>query len=151
MLNDFLQGLGVELGLSVEKVGGKWSIVPSSLKEIIRKGGTRVVFGGTYLGLYKHGRFAPSVWLLQHIKEKTQQWVEVNEKGEWMFICGKHVWNANVVARGSVKKGNFVLVLNHERECLGYGIVNNEFVKNKVVVQNVFDIGNLLRRERKKK
>ena len=52
---------------------------------------------------------------------------------------------------GSPRKGDFVLVLNTYDECLGFGrLVNDlEGKRENVVVENLLDIGDFLRRERR--
>lgn len=100
-------------------------------------------YTGIYLGKIKK-IFYPSLWLLQWLKERTDKKVVVDKKGEWMFICGKDVFKKSLNKKFKVEKNDYVLVLNKYNECLGYGI----FQDKKIIVKNLFDIGDFLRRER---
>lgn len=76
--------------------------------------------------------------------EKSDKKVVLYKDSEWKFICGRDVkvvgsqWS--VVGGEDVEKD--ALVVNMFGECLGYGILKNNIVKN------VFDIGDFLRREK---
>ncbi|MBC7130630.1 hypothetical protein H5T51_05365, partial [Candidatus Bathyarchaeota archaeon] len=52
---------------------------------------------------------------------------------------------------GPVEKGDFVLLFNKHGECLGYGLVkqNPHKARKGLVIKNLLDIGDFLRREKK--
>ena len=102
------------------------------------------IYAGIFVGRIKGNDVIPSLWLLQKLAEKSSKKVVVNEKGEWMFICSRDVFKENIIKIDNVKKEEYCLVVNQYNECLGYGI----FEDNKI--RRIFDIGDFLRRERKK-
>ena len=74
----------------------------------------------------------------------------VDKKTAWLFICGRDVFRKGIIAvNGSLRKGDYALVLNEFDECLGFGKITRRLDEEraKVVVRNILDIGDFLRRE----
>jgi ribosome biogenesis protein Nip4 len=112
-------------------------------------------YAGTYLGKVKDGVFFPSFNLLSMIAERKEaNKIFVDNKTEWLFICGRDIFKQGVTkVAGSKKKGDLALVLNQRGECLGFGkmlftIDADEKNNRKVIVKNIADIGDFLRREK---
>jgi len=109
-------------------------------------------YAGLYLGKVKNGVFFPSFNLLNMLVDVAVNKVVVNRKAAWLFICGRDVFGTGVInVMGSKRKGETTLVLNEFGECLGFGKITSDlggFGKN-VVIKNVLDIGDFLRRETK--
>ena len=106
---------------------------------------------GIYLGKQRGGVFFPSFNLLAMIAKAGANEVIVDEKSEWLFICGRDVFKRGIIrATGSAKKGSYTLVLNSRSECLGFGeiLCNLSEARMGVAVKNVLDIGDFLRREK---
>jgi ribosome biogenesis protein Nip4 len=55
-----------------------------------------------------------------------------------------------VKAYGSQRKGDSTLVLNEFGECLGFGKITSSLnqAEGKVVLRNILDVGDFLRREK---
>lgn len=102
------------------------------------------IYAGIFVGKVKGNDVIPSLWLLNELLKKSNKKVFVNEKGEWMFICSRDIFKESITKIENFKKGEYYLVVNQYNECLGYGI----FEDNKI--KRIFDIGDFLRRERKK-
>ena len=133
--------------LVVEK-GGRYFLLSKNLKAIASR---NFFYAGRYLGKVKDGKFFPSFNLLAILAEAEASKVVVNEKAAWLFICGRDIFGGGIVSvQGSRREGDFALVLNEFEECLGFGrIVRDLGAKDaKVVVQNILDVGDFLRRER---
>ena len=125
-------------------------LVSEGLKETLSSTKHVPSFIGIALGKKKKN-FVPSTYLLSKIADATESKVIVNKQGAWLFICGRHLYGRSVVSFNKSQKINdSVLVMNEFNECLGYGKVINPLDSKKVVVQNLFDIGDFVRRERKK-
>ena len=106
---------------------------------------------GTYLGRAGAKHFIPSLWLLGALAALAPKKVFVNEKGEWLFICGRNLWGASVTRTdGDLKKGDVAFVFNRHDECLGYGTVVAAPGAKRAFLDRIFDIGDLIRRERMK-
>jgi len=107
---------------------------------------------GTYMGKARGGVFFPSFSLLAIIAEKKEaNRVVVDDKAEWLFICGRDVfWRGIRKVLGTTKKGELTSVLDTYGDCLGFGKMASDERKNgqKVAVKNISDIGDFLRRER---
>ena len=106
---------------------------------------------GLYLGKVKNGVFFPSFNLLKMLAEVAQNKVAVDRKAAWLFICGRDLFRKGITqAQGSQRRGDFTLVMNEYGECLGFGKITNtvrEAQDNTVVIRNVLDVGDFLRRE----
>jgi 60S ribosome subunit biogenesis protein NIP7 len=104
-------------------------------------------YAGTYLGKVKGNRFFPSFELLALLAKQGAYSVTVNCKAAWLFICGRDVFESGILStRGKPSRSGYVLVLNEYGECLGFGRFSRS--ANGVVVKNISDVGDFLRRER---
>jgi ribosome biogenesis protein Nip4 len=143
--------LGAKISLNpdfiVEK-GGRYFLLNEALLKVARKD---FYYAGTYLGKVKNGKFFPSFNLLTLFAKGEANKIFVEGKAAWLFICGRDVFRKGVLlVRGSRKKGDHTLVLNEFGECLGFGRIIgslDETAKTEVVVKNISDIGDFLRRE----
>lgn len=151
MLKEFIrQFANEEIIKDVLKINNEFFSVSLQLKETLQHLTTKPSFIGTQLGRQKGQQFEPSLYLLQKLAEKSNKKITVDDKGAWMFICGKDIFGKTIIkVHSEMKAGDAVLVQNHHGECLGHGKVVADISSKGVVVENVFDIGDFLRRERK--
>ena len=108
-------------------------------------------YAGLYLGKVKEGKFFPSFNLLNMLVDTSANKTVLDRKAGWLFICGRDVFRKGIVkTMGSQRKGDCTLVLNEFGECLGFGVIAAKSDKTdfKVLVRNILDIGDFLRRER---
>ncbi len=129
---------------------GRYFLVNKRLKPFARND---FFYVGSYLGKFKKGVFFPSFILLGMLAEGRANKIVLDDKSAWLFIVGRDVFKRGIVkVSGAGRKGDYVLTMNRHRECLGFGRVmrNLDQVKgeNEVVVKNISDIGDFLRRER---
>jgi len=108
---------------------------------------------GIYLGKTKEGRFFPSFNLLAMMARGRARKIVVDRKTEWLFICGRDIFKRGILrTTDAMRKGDYTLVVNQHGECLGFGRllcnVDEEVDKQKVIVRNISDVGDFLRRER---
>ena len=143
-MKGFLKKFGIKEEIPSSMLSGKYFIM-DPVKEVVDSIKDKPSFAGIYLG-ESGTTFTPSVYLLNYIKDLTKKKMIIDEKSAWLFVCGRDIFEQSVIS-GQYMKGDFVLVLNEQKECLGYGKV----VKDKIFVKSYFDIGNFLRRERKRK
>jgi ribosome biogenesis protein Nip4 len=144
--------LGAKIALNTDFVvekAGRYFLLNEALQKVA---GKDFYYAGTYLGKVKNGKFFPSFNLLAMLARGEANKIVVEKKAAWLFICGRDVFRKGVVAvRGSRKKVAHTLVLNEFGECLGFGKIigslDGAAKKNEVVVRNVSDIGDFLRRE----
>ena len=107
-------------------------------------------YAGLYLGKVEGGVFFPSFNLLNMMAPVAANKVFLEPKAAWLFICGRDVFKKGIAkSMGSQRKGDYTLVLNACGECLGFGVLTASLaaVSGRVVVRNMLDIGNFLRRE----
>jgi len=145
-VNQFNANISLDENLIVKK-DNRYFLVSEHLKRLITKD---FFFAGTYLGKIKNGEFFPSFSLLRMIAEKKANKIIVNKKAEWLFICRRDIFKQGILrVVGSQRKGDCSLILNRHGECLGFGKVlcNLNKDKRRVVVKNISDIGDFLRRE----
>ena len=109
-------------------------------------------YAGLYIGKVKNGIFFPSFNLLNMLVNAAANKIVVDQKAAWLFICGRDIFFIGIEkVMGSKRKGDATLVLNEFGECLGFGKILDDLTKteNKVVIKNVLDVGDFLRRETK--
>jgi ribosome biogenesis protein Nip4 len=149
-IEDFVTLFGASISLDeslIVKKRDRYFLLSHSLNKLALKD---FFYAGTYLGKVKNGRFFPGFDLLRMMVKKKANKVVVNKKTEWLFICGRDVFKRGIVKFiGPRKEGEYVLVLNCYDECLGFGKVvsNLSSEEESVVIKNISDIGDFLRRE----
>lgn len=134
----------------IVKKQNRYFLLNEDLKREIRKD---FFYAGAYLGKIKDAIFFPSFILLAMIGKEKANKIIVDEKTAWLFICGRDVFKRGILkVMGSKRKGDYTLIVNEHDECLGFGKIlrNMNKVKdeNKVIVKNISDIGDFLRREK---
>jgi ribosome biogenesis protein Nip4 len=112
-------------------------------------------FAGVYLGKLRGSTFFPSFPLLTMMVEGRTNKTVVDKKTAWLFICGRDIFKKGILQlKGTERKGEYTLILNEHDECLGFGKILRSIRKekdaNRVVVKNVLDIGDFLRREKRR-
>ena len=152
-ITNFASQLGAQIGLNLDSIvekKGRYYLVNPSLKPLVRP---NFFYAGLFLGKAKDDRFFPSFNLLAMLAKKDVSRVVVNAKAAWLFICGRDVLGKGILRiQGSGKRNTNTLVLNAFGECLGFGRIIGKLrgtaANNEIVVRNVLDIGDFLRRER---
>jgi len=150
-LEDFVNRFQARISLNknlMAKRRDRYFLLNDSLKRLISED---FFCAGTYLGKTKKGKFFPSFNLLRLIAAKKGNKVIVDKKTEWLFICGRDIFRKGIAeVVGSKRKGDYTLVLNRHGECLGFGktLCNLDKAKDKVVIKNILDLGDFLRREK---
>jgi ribosome biogenesis protein Nip4 len=152
-LENFAAQFGVQVSFNtdlLDEKNGRYFLVNDVLKPLVRRD---FFFAGVFLGKVKEGKFFPSFNLLAMLAKKGGNRIVVDRKAGWLFICGRDILAKSIVrVVGSGKKNTNVLVLNEFGECLGFGRIVGKMsgggVDGEIVVRNVSDIGDFLRRER---
>jgi len=150
-INDFANLFRTSIHLNenlVAKQQNRCFLLTGTLKKLASRGFS---YAGTYLGKTANGRFFPSLELLRMIAKEKANNVVVDKRTEWLFICGRDVFKQGIIkVVGSYKRGDYVLILNRHGECLGYGRIVDDLSKGKerMVIKNILDIGDFLRREK---
>jgi ribosome biogenesis protein Nip4 len=152
-ITDFASQFGVQIALNldlmVEKTG-RFYLVNPALKPLVRQD---FFSAGVFLGKAKEGKFFPSFNLLGMLAKKEANRIILDKKTAWLFICGRDILRKSIVrVQGPGKKDTNTLVFNEFGECLGFGRIverlSGSTESNEIVVRNVLDIGDFLRRER---
>lgn len=152
-INDFVAQFDASIPLDASRIvrnRNRYYMLSKKLKQQIPKG---YFYAGAYFGAVKGASFFPSFLLLSMIAERKANKLVVDEKTAWLFICGRDIFKQGIIKGKNLKKGDYTLVLNEHDECLGFGkIMHNireEIDDGKVVVKNILDIGDFLRREKR--
>jgi ribosome biogenesis protein Nip4 len=151
-IGEFASRFEATLSLEKEfmiKKQNRYFLLNRNLKKLLSK---QFFYAGIYLGKVKGGAFFPSFNLLAMIAEKEANKIMVDGKTEWLFICGRDIFRQGITRMmGSRRKGDYSLVLNSHGECLGFGRILRDLDEERegVVLKNVSDIGDFLRREQK--
>jgi ribosome biogenesis protein Nip4 len=140
------------------KFGGKIALNPELLTETnhryymlnsrVRKVARGDFFyAGLYLGQVKSNVFFPSFNFLNLLLPLAANKVVLDRKSAWLFICGRDIFRGGIKKfMGTQRKGDFTLVLNEFGECLGFAQIVGGDGKG-VLLRNVLDLGDFLRRE----
>jgi ribosome biogenesis protein Nip4 len=148
---DFVSLFNASVSLDKSQIVRKenrYFLINKNLKRLVSKD---FFYAGTYLGKIKNGKFFPSFSLLSMIAERKANKIIVGKKTEWLFICGRDIFKQGIIkVIGSKRKGNYTLILNQHGECLGFGRILHTLDEEigGVVVKNVSDVGDFLRREK---
>ena len=150
-LSSFASKFGAQIALNPELIverAQRYYLINPNLRKIVRK---EFFYAGLYLGKVKNGIFFPSFNFLNTLVEVAINKVILDKKSSWLFVCGRDVFSKSLQkTQGSLRIGDFTLVLNEYDECLGFGMIVDDLnsTENKVVVKNILDVGDFLRRER---
>lgn len=127
----------------------KYYLISKEIANLIKKT-KKPFYVGTYLGKARERKFFPSVNLLNMMKRKSRNKIWIDKKAEWLFVCGRDLFGEGIKrATHTVYKGIITIVMNKNDEVLGFGKAMKGLKESDVVVKNIFDIGDFLRRERK--
>ena len=133
-------------------------LVSPNLKKLLHNLRSKPFSAGVFLGSMRNSAFLPSFQLLDLLIKKTARKITLSEKAAWLFVCGRDVFKQGIIAAqgnpsGDVKadidamqNGGLILIQNEHGECLGYG--QWQGLSSKIVVKNILDRGDFLRRER---
>jgi len=154
-IKDFVAKFGTSNALEeslIIKKRRRYFLLNEKLKRQIQQ---NFYYAGVYLGKLKGSRFFPSSPLLTIIADGKVNKTVVNEKTSWLFICGRDIFKKGVLElKGTLRKGEYTLILNECNECLGFGKILQSIRKekdaNEILVKNLFDIGDFLRREKRR-
>lgn len=104
-----------------------------------------LVYAGRYLGRDRRA-FQPSSLLLEALaSEPGTRKVHVGRDAAWLFACGRDLFEESVAeAEPELALGAYYLVVYGGR-CIGYG--RYETAGERLVIRNLFDLGDFLRRE----
>jgi len=152
-MNDFISRFGTSVNLDeklIVKKQNRFFLINETLRLQIQKD---FFYVGAYLGKVKDGIFFPSFILLAMMAKTKANKTMVDKKTAWLFICGRDVFKRGIMQMtGSKRKGDYTLVLNQNNECLGFGKIlcniNEEKDKSKVIVKNISNLGDFLKREK---
>jgi len=154
IINNFAKLFGAELRIGerlVVKMGNRLFLLDGEVRKLAGKS-EEWLYAGIYLGRVEDGKLHPSFPLLSMIAEKAKNRVTVDDKTAWLFICGRDIFREGILeVKGSGAKGAYTLVFNRNGECLGFGRIaeNLDYLKSGLAIENLLDIGDFLRRERR--
>jgi ribosome biogenesis protein Nip4 len=140
-LTEFLKPFGIKQAPEAQIINRSYYITKDRIQNAIYSGECIAHIRGPVL--------IPSTTFLQQIGKAARRHVTVNPKGEWLFICGRDVFGKAIVEHNNPIVGDRIVILNEHKECLGYGDMTATLDSKRVVIKRLFDIGDLLRRERK--
>jgi len=153
-INDFVAQFNASIPLDASQIvrhRNRYYILSKTLKQHAPKG---FFYAGAYLGAVKGASFFPSFLFLAMIANSKANKLVLDQKTTWLFICGRDVFQRGILQENNLKKGDYTLVLNEHNECLGFGKIMHNLRgvpdANKVAVKNILDLGDFLRREKRK-
>lgn len=139
-INKFISQFTDEKIKGIKKIGRKYFLVDSTQDKVSASIDQEPVSIGLFLGEHKK-RFEASLALLDLIAKTSDRKAFVNKEAEWLFLCGRDVFEKNMV-RETVKEG-IVLVQNEANENLGFGLLSKK--GGELLIKNILDKGVYLR------
>lgn len=150
MISDFIRNFTDKNIGNITKIRNEYYLADKELLELKQKIKPEPEYIGLFLGEEMKNGFKPSPALIDEIAKISGRKVFVNDKGEWLFLCGRDIFGKSVTKADATQ--GLVLVQNSKDENLGYGkIVGDIANKEKSVIKNLLDKGDYLRREMTKK
>jgi ribosome biogenesis protein Nip4 len=149
-ITEFVKGFSDEEIKNVTRIGDRYYQIRQDLLDYRDRIAENPFSAGVFLGEQKKD-FKPSLALLEMLAKNSEKKIVVNEKTEWLFLCGRDVFESGILANGLIPRqpsGSLVLVQNKNDENLGLG--RFETKDNKIMIKNLLDRGSFLRRERQK-
>jgi ribosome biogenesis protein Nip4 len=116
--------------IEIEMIDKSCFSVSQEVKEKSEEIGLKPFSLGTFLGSMVKGKFEIHPAFLDFIKGYPHEMVVLNQKGSWLFLCGRDAFRESVIEK-STNSGT-VLVYSTEGEVIGYGILRNGRVKTKL-------------------
>ncbi|MEJ2243861.1 MAG: hypothetical protein P8X87_04910 [Candidatus Bathyarchaeota archaeon] len=152
-IHAFVKQFNVEIPLEEKQIVRKrnrYYLLSDKLNHNAPKG---FFYAGDYLGAVKGTGFFPGFALLRMIAKTDATKVILGKKAAWLFICGRDIFKRGLLKQSNLKKDDYVLIMNENEECLGFGRVminvRGEIDMDKIAVKNILDVGDFLRREKK--
>ena len=143
-LNKFSEKFSGKEYLEATSIGRKYFKAKEELLSLKKKIGLQPHTIGVPLGEDTKKGFRPSLYLLERLSLDASQKIFVNDKAEWLFLCGRDVLEKSIIKDNS--KNEICLVQNEKDENLGLG---KKIVRGKsVTIKNIIDRGDFLRREK---
>ena len=143
-IQEFLKPFGIKKETGAQIVGRSYFIVKD--KNFLAK---HPIYAGECIAHIRGPVLIPSIDFLQQIGKEARKHIIVNEKAEWLFICGRDIFAKGIVSHNNPAMNDRVVILNQHKECIGFGDVIAPLDGQRVVIKRLFDLGDLLRRERK--
>jgi len=140
-VDDFVSKFTDEKLNGVLKIRRNYFQVSDELLEVKERINGEPFSIGKFLGTGKP--FHPSTSLIDWLGKRADNYVIVDRKSAWLFMCGRDIFLNSIIKR-TVKKGP-VIVKNEAGEILGYG----DLVRRKIAVRNMLDKGDFIRREKR--
>jgi|FLOH01.1.fsa_nt_gi ribosome biogenesis protein Nip4 len=142
-INEFIRRFTDKDIGTIKKIGRRYFLVDKKLEDFSLKINKDIFSIGIFLGELK-GEFKATPALLEIIAKTSDVKVFVNRKSEWLFLCGRDIFEESIVKK-NVDSG-MVLVQNEIDENIGLGVFLSK--KNSNLLKNIIDKGSYLRRER---
>jgi ribosome biogenesis protein Nip4 len=147
-LEGFLRSIGAGYEVPEEDVvrinNKRFAASPALRASMTRR--DRLIYAGRFLGRTKNV-WEPSAILLREVAGQSaarKAWVD--DQAAWLFVCGRDVFTERItrIDPEAAEGTNYLVMLGDD--CLGYGRLQT--VDGKLILRNLFDIGDFLRREK---
>lgn len=142
----YAERFGIKLEGNIVLKGKKEYLVPGTVQALADKIPLEPFSLGVPLGEVSDKGFKATFALLDLLKE-TKNHIIISDEAEWFFTCGRDVFMDKIVSEGELNPP--CLIMNEHKEVLGLG--RKERDGKKEIIKNLFDRGDFLRREQKKK
>lgn len=117
--------------------------IPPQVRHIMSLCKEKPLRAGAFLGSKQGKQIISSINFLRILGKQSNRKIILNKKAAWLFICGRDVFAENILSKQ--ESSNIVLVIDEDDNVLGLAKKQGNTYKN------IYDVGELLRREQKKK
>lgn len=152
-IDTFIAGFTQER-ITYTAIGSSYYHIPDTLKKTMEHIGRKPAHAGLFMGTLDERKkaFHPSLGLLDWLLARTQKKVVLGAKGAYLFTCGRDALKPSVlfVPEGA-RTQDKILVCGEDGGLLGLGRLvrlPERAGSDAVIIKNILDIGDYLRRER---
>lgn len=146
MINRFIEQFTTKKYPNIIKIGNKHYLVSDELLAAKEKINLTPKSIGVYLGEEKNKKFNASLALIDQLSKDSDRKVYITKKAEWLFLCGRDLFGESI-KKAQYSDPGFVLIQNMNDENLGLGEIVKPLTSKGIVIKNIIDKGDYLRRE----
>ena len=147
MIEEFTSNFTDKKIENIVKIKHKYYLLEKDEKKVFDKIPLDAELVGLFLGEDKKDMFSPSLAFLDILSKISDKKVFVDEKSAWLFLCGRDIMGRAIV-KANVNKG-LALIQDKDDRNLGFGKIISDLRErnDRIVIKNILDRGDYLRRE----
>ena len=147
MIEEFILKFTYNKIEGIKKIRNSYYLISKEIQQLIDKISYEPEYAGVFLGEIKKKNFQPSVALIEILSGLSDKKMFLDSHASWLYLCGRDAMAKSII-KSNVNRG-LVLVQDERDNNLGYGQIMGKLLPktDKIVVKNILDKGDFIRRE----